>query len=122
MANYWVVGAMFGGGDDQAQIFIQRGYWRLGWEDVDQPAMAKRRDQIQKGDRIAIKRMMGRGSPNIRITTLGIVKELDSEDGRVYVDWVVEDLDRVVDGRGCFGTIHGPFVENDEWTREVFRL
>lgn len=122
MSNYWVVGAMYSGRDDQAPKFIRRGYWKLGWSDADKPEMAKRRDQITRGDRIAIKRMMGQGSPNIRIIVLGVVREVDQEDGRVYVKWAADDLDRVVEGHGCFGTIHGPFLEEDEWVKKVFQL
>jgi hypothetical protein len=113
---------MYGGHDDQAPKFIRRGYWQLGWADEDKPHMTRRRNQIESGDRIAIKRMMGQGSPNIRITALGVVTEVDSEDGRVYVRWVVDDLDRVVDGRGCCQSIHGPFADEDDWVKEVFRL
>ena len=77
MAKYWVVGAMYGGNNDQAPKFIRRGYWVLGWSDADAPDQAKRRDQISVGDRIAIKRMMGQGSTEIRVTALGVVTEVD---------------------------------------------
>lgn len=86
MSNYWVVGAMWGGQDDQSEKFIRRGYWFLGWDDKDQSSQANLRDQIQPGDRIAIKKMLGQGSPNISIRALGVVKEIDEEDKRVYVD------------------------------------
>lgn len=122
MPNYWLVGAMYGGNDDQAPKFIRRGYWKLGWADEDQPHMTDRRNQIEQGDRIAIKRMMGRGSSSIRVTALGIVNEVDPEDGRVYTRWIEHGLDRVVDGRGCFQSIHGPFEGDDDWIREIFRL
>ena len=56
MPNYWVVGAIFDGNADQSEKFIRRGYWFLGWSDNDQPEQAKLRDQIKKGDRIAIKK------------------------------------------------------------------
>ncbi len=123
MPNYWLVGAMWGGSDDQAPKFIRRGYWQLGWKDEDKPFMTERRNQIEPGDRIAIKRMMGRGASSIRIIALGIVNEIDSEDGRVYIRWVLSDiLDRVVDAHGCFQSIHGPFASDDSWTKVVFQL
>jgi hypothetical protein len=122
MRNYWIVGAMYGGRDDQLPRFVRRGYWKLGWTEEEQPHMASLRDQIEPDDRIAVKRMMGRGSSDIRIVALGIVTEVDSEDGRVYVRWVVDNLDRVVEARGCFQSIHGPFAEDDNWTKEVFQL
>ena len=113
---------MYGGHNDQAPKFFRRGYWKLGWQDDDAPDQAARRDQIQSGDRIAVKRMMGKGSSEIRITALGIVTEVDDDDGRVYVNWVADDLNRVVESRGCFKSIHGPFEEDDEWVKDVFRL
>ena len=120
--QYWVAGAMYGGKDDQFPKFLRRGYWKLGWKEADAPDQAKRRDQIRAGDRIAIKRMMGQGATTILITALGVVTEVDDEDKRVYVNWLANDLERVVESRGCFQSIHGPFDANDPWTKEVFRL
>lgn len=84
--------------------------------------MAELRDQIEPNDRIAIKQMLGRGSQNIRIKALGIVREVDLQEKRVYVNWLVDNLDREVRGKGCFGSIHGPFSEDDNWTKEVFYI
>lgn len=122
MSNYWVVGAMWDGYDDQSDKFIRRGYWFLGWDDQEQPAQAKLRNQIKAGDRIAIKRMLGQGSPNIAIRALGVVKEIDDEDKRVYVDWFVKGLEREVPSRGAYKSIHGPFTESDDWVKEVFHI
>ena len=122
MHQYWVVGAMWGGRDDQSDIFIRRGYWFLGWSDKEQPGQASLRDAIRKEDRIAIKRMLGQGSPNIEIRALGTVKEVDPEDKRVYIHWAVSELRRQVPAKGCFASIHGPFSAGDEWTRLVFQL
>ncbi len=119
MANYWVVGAMFDK-DDQEEFFIRRGYWRLGWLDDEQPSQAKLRDQIKPGDRIAIKRMLGQASPDIMIRALGVVKEIDKEDKRVYVDWLLSGLQRKVQSKGAYKSIHGPYVEDDSWVKEAF--
>lgn len=54
MPNYWLVGAMYSGRYDQTPKIVRRGYWKLGWSDADKPQMAKLRDQIARGDRIAI--------------------------------------------------------------------
>jgi len=113
---------MFGGNNAQAPKFIRRGCWVLGWSDADAPDQAQQRDQIRAGDRIAIKRMMGQGSNQIRITALGVVTEVDEDYKRVYVNWIARDLDRAVESRGCFKSIHGPFDAEDPWTKEVFRL
>jgi len=120
MPNYWVVGAMWGGRDDQSEVFIRRGYWFLGWSDQEQPAQAELRDKIQPGDRIAIKRMLGQGSSEIEIRALGVVSEIDNDDKRVYVDWLVKGLKRRVPSRGCYRSIHGPFVPNDDWVKVTF--
>lgn len=120
MSNYWVVGAMWGGQDDQSDTFVRRGYWFLGWSDAEQPDQAAARDQIKPGDRIAIKRMLGRGSREIEIRALGVVKEIDPDDKRIYVHWAAQDLGRRVPAKGCFASIHGPFDAGDEWTLRVF--
>lgn len=120
--SYWVVGAMWGGQDDQLDTFVRRGYWFLGWNQEEQPEQAQLRDQIQKDDRIAIKRMLGRGASDIEIRALGVVTEIDQEDHRVYVRWAISNLGRTVPSRGCFASIHGPFAPEDEWTRLVFQL
>jgi hypothetical protein len=74
MSDYWVVGAMWGGHDDQSEVFIRRGYWLLGWSDQEQPAQAELRDRIKPDDRIAIKRMLGQGSTEIEIRALGVAR------------------------------------------------
>lgn len=84
--------------------------------------MAKLREQIQPGDRIAIKQMLGKSSSSIMIKALGIVTEVDKEDKRVYVNWVIRGLTRKVKNNGCLQSIHGPFSEDDEWVKEVFHI
>ncbi len=122
MSKYWVVGAMWGGQEDQSEKFIRRGYWFLGWGDEEQPAQAKLRDEMQPGDRIAIKKMLGQGSPNIAIRALGVIKEIDEEDKRVHVDRFVKSLEREVPSKGAYKSIHGPFEANDPWVKEVFHI
>lgn len=121
MANYWLVGANFSG-DDQFDSFTRRGYWFLGWSDEEQPSQATARDQIQVGDRIAIKKMLGQGSPNIEIRAIGTVTEIDPEDKRIYVHWANTELQRQVASKGCYSSIHGPFAADDDWTRQIFQL
>jgi hypothetical protein len=117
---------MYGGHEDQTPRFIRHGFWTLGWTEhsteQDAPDQVRLRDQIQAGDRIAIKRMLGQGATEIRITALGIVTETDPQDKRIYVRWAIDDINRIVESRGCFKSIHGPFFEDDPWVREVFRL
>jgi hypothetical protein len=92
----------------------------LGWMEGHQPERAA---DIQPGDRIAIKRMRGKGQSGIRIMHIGIVRGVILETDRVIctVNWVATNLDRVVESRGCFQSIHGPF-EHDDWVQEIFCL
>jgi hypothetical protein len=55
MAQYWVVGAWWGGVDDHTELFIKNGYWENGWGN-ENPSYAKLTNQIRQGDRIAIKK------------------------------------------------------------------
>jgi hypothetical protein len=120
MPQYWVVGAMWGGHDDQFDLFIQKGYWLLGWDPDEQPVQLRRRDQIRPGDHIAIKKRIGSNLRNIEIRALGIVKRIDPKSHRVYVRWAQPDLHRQVPSKGCYASIHGPFSSDDEWTQLVF--
>ncbi len=121
MNNYWIVGAMWGE-DDQEEKFIRRGYWLLGWKDEEQPAQAALRNKIKSGDRIAIKRMLGRGSSDIEIRALGIVQEVDEEDNRIYVNWLIKGLRRKVPSKGAYKSIHGPYTVDDPWVKEAFLI
>ena len=120
MTNYWVVGASWDGKDLQDDRFVREGIWMLGHEDGDQHQLAS---QIQPKDRIAIKRMKGKGHTEIRILHLGIVMGviLDTSNVICTVDWVAKNLNRDVKSRGCFGSIHGPY-EHNTWIQEVFCL
>ena len=120
--NYWLVGANWSG-NDQADAFYRRGYWELGWADAQQPTMAQARDSMHAGDRIAIKAMRGKGAKTITIKALGVVKEV--ADKRVYINWLVKDINRTVPAKGCFASIHGPYAlsgKDENWVREVFCL
>ena len=61
-------------------------------------------------------------APKFIRRALGVVTEVDAEDKRVYVTWIADDLNRVVESRGCFQSIHGPFDADDPWVKEVFLL
>ena len=112
MSTYWIAGANFDS-IDMYPTFIIRGYWELGWGRGLKPAYDACFDSIQKGDMVAIKRMLGQKSSNIEIRAIG--KVLDkAEEGpedsdwrirRVYVDWIAKDMNRQVLSRGLFGTI-----------------
>ena len=121
MNQYWVVGASWGGVDHQDQKFLEQGIWMLGWEEGSQPGKAS---DMRAGDRIAIKRMKGKGQKGIRIMHLGIIKGVILETNKVIctVDWVAKNLDRNIEkSRDAFKSIHGPY-EHDARVEEVFCL
>jgi hypothetical protein len=122
MHNYWVVGASWdGGNDNQDAIFVEKGIWQLGWKDGFQP---KKAAEMKAGDRIAIKRMKGKGQTGIKIMHIGIIKgvNLDTNNIICTVNWIVTDLNRnISESRGCFKSVHGPF-KPDLWVNKVFCL
>ena len=124
--KYWVVGASWGGVDHQDEAFVAKGIWMLGWEDGNQPEKAS---QIACGDRIAIKRLLGKGQAGIRIMHIGVVKGVILDTNKVIctVDWVVTNLNRVInESKGCFKSVHGPYIKVDQetkqWIEEIFSL
>ncbi len=60
------------------------------------------------------------------ILAIGIVKDIDISEWRIYVDWIIADIkDRNVPLKGCAASIHGPFSKsgNDEgWVQKTFCL
>jgi hypothetical protein len=124
--RYWLVGASWGGTDHQDKVFIDKGIWMLGWEEGHQPERAA---QIAAGDRIAIKRLLGKGQTGIRIMHIGIVRGVILDTNKVIctVNWLATDLDRVIgESKGAFQSVHGPFTKSDpatkQWIEEVFCL
>ncbi len=122
--NYWVTGASWCGTEHQDERFTDQRFWMLGWEEGTQMEKAS---QIKIGDRIAIKRMKGKGQTGIRIMHIGIVKGVILDTSRVIctVDWCATNLNRnIEESKGCFKAIHGPYtMETDgNWIREVFCL
>ncbi|WP_061301681.1 hypothetical protein [Janthinobacterium agaricidamnosum] len=131
--NYWVVGAMWGGKDDVLSEFLTRGYWYC-WDvkttvpdgNAQGNAIAVQQDRfrgIRPGDRIAVKKMLGQGSSEMSILAIGIVKVVDVEEWRVYVDWMpIGPMARKVPLRGCTASVHGPFESSDLWVHQVFHI
>lgn len=124
--KYWVVGAAWYGKEYQDEKWVKLGIWILGWREGSQYEKAQ---QIRPGDRIAIKRIMGKGngkgSQGIKIMHLGIVKGAvpDSDFPTFTVDWVAKNLDReVAESHGTLASIHGPYEYDDEWVRTIFCL
>jgi len=121
--KYWVVGATEdqGVGENHAEEWSQKGVWKLMWEEGEKPRYDALFKKMLPGDRIAIKSMMGQGKSTIKIRAIGIVKEVSLEGRMVVVDWMLTNMKRIVQSRGCYGTLHGPF-QKDMWSRRVFSL
>lgn len=129
--KYWVVGAMFGGSDVVFDAFIRRGYWYC-WEPKanisNEPSIVRQQDkvrQIEPGDRIAIKKMLGQGASEIEIRSIGIVEDVDHNEWRIYVKWVEifsKSKRRLVPIKGAAASIHGPYEYEDSWIQQIFCL
>lgn len=122
--KFWLVAASWeeaGVYHDCSDDFIDKGMWRLWYGAGEVVRYDNRLAQVAVGDRIAIKAMNGRGQTDITIKAIGIVKGIDIDTRTVYVNWVVTGLNRKVESRGCYGSIHGPY-KKDNWIRRVFCL
>jgi hypothetical protein len=131
--QYWVVGSTWENKEEGLPQFIQRGYWYCwdahkfhgetsgtGNSIKDQHA---RFGQVRIGDRLAIKKLLGQGTSDMSILALGIVKDVDMKEWRIYVDWVVTDIKgRLVPLNGCTASIHGPYSGSDAWVQAIFCL
>ncbi len=129
--QYWIVGAMWGGNSDNDALrdFLMRGYWYC-WP-IDQlrdnsphtgnsvGAQQNRFLQIQEEDRIAIKKM-DITSQEMEIRAIGIVKDVDHREWRIYVNWLPLELNRRVELKGCTASIHGPYQNDDPLIQKVF--
>ena len=122
--NYWVVGATYYDEGSQYKRFVEGGFWMLGWEKDDQPYQYELASQIKRGDRIAIKKRNGRGASDITVMAIGTVREVVLDNARIFctVDWCEGINERIVESKGCFASIHGPFTmdDNADWLHKVF--
>ena len=89
--SYWLVGASWDGVDHQDKKFVDNKIWVLGYKEKDDESQYLKAKKIKKGDRIAIKRMMGKGSANIKILHTGIVEGVVDYGSLVIcvVNWLV---------------------------------
>jgi len=120
--NYWFVGAAKSGNDDHYNDFIQNGYWKLFWAKGEQPAQEAKRIQMQPGDWIAIKKMVGgsHSQGKVRIRALGTIEEVSRTERSVQVKWLLTGLNHIIDGHGLYGSIHGPFKHENGIVQETF--
>lgn len=137
MNNYWVVGSIPAGKveNDALEDFIKRGYWYC-WDKSTTPLdeesqgsgnsvknQRERFKNIKEGDRIAIKKIISIPDQKMEIRAIGIVKDIDHGEWRIYVNWlpiIEKSGPRIVDLKGCTASIHGPFQSSDPWVHEIF--
>ena len=120
----YFLGGAYWDDEDQYPDFIESGRWESGWkpsEDKFMPIMKK----MRKGDRIAIKKMLGQGSSQIQIRAIGMIKFIDTHRGIVYVNWIRTGMKRKVHSSNAFSTLHGPYVnigKHADWINQIFCL
>jgi hypothetical protein len=124
--TFWIVGATLHG-NDSSKVFLDRGYWQLGTNSKPKRDILymERFNKIKSGDRIAIKSLSGKGSGTMKIKAIGIIKDVVSVERRVYVKWVVMDVERKVDWNGCMDAVNGPYKidqEHRDWINGIFRI
>lgn len=124
--QYWIVGATLHG-HSATKTFVNRGYWQLGKDSKPKRDVLYRERfaQIKPDDRLAIKSLRGKGTGMMTIRSIGIVKEIDNDERRVYVHWLFTDASREVPLHGCMDAINGPYGLDEnhlEWLNQIFRI
>jgi hypothetical protein len=105
MPNYWAVGATVQN-QDMTDFFIEHGIWY-----ADAQGAQSTISQINVGDRIAIKKMLGQGATDIDIKAVGIVRGIGAYHALPFVVLSIDWLDLRKEGRkvpfgGMGSTIH----------------
>ncbi len=120
----YFLGGAYWNNEDQYPDFIESGRWETGSDKKTRDCLPCL-EQMRKGDRIAIKKMLGQGSSQIQIRAIGIIKLVDTHRGIVYVDWIRKGMKRKVDSSNAFSTLHGPYLntgKHADWINQIFCL
>jgi hypothetical protein len=119
--QYFLVGSMFANGTiDMLPEFLKRKYWYNGYLRTHSGYNAVF-DQVQVGDRLAVKRLNGQAAKDMRILALGIVTDIDDDGITLYVNWIIQFNQKVVPMAGCTGTIIGPMAKSSA-RAEIFSI
>jgi 5-methylcytosine-specific restriction protein B len=92
--NYYMLGASYGGNDDQTERFVREGIWVNGWQDRNLDTVRA----IKVGDRVAIKAAFtrkndlpfdsgGKAISTMRIKATGVVTDNLGDGRHLKVDW-----------------------------------
>lgn len=120
----YFLGGAYWDGEDQYPDFIESGRWETGSDKKTRDCLSLL-EQMRKGDRIAIKKMLGQGSSQIQIRAIGIIKLVDTHRGIVYVDWIRKGMKRKVYSSNALSTLHGPYLntgKHADWINQIFCL
>ncbi len=119
MPKFWIVGSTVSG-QDMVAIFIKHGLW-FGDKDTAQNKI----DQIAVGDRIALKKMKGRGATEVAIKAIGVVEEIGEYNALnfkiIYVNWIRTE-GKTTPFSGLGGTIRGPLGQSEDIVSSIFNL
>lgn len=125
--KFYLGGATWNG-EDRYFEFITKRIWRSSWGSKDDK-YRRILEKIQEGDRLAIKKGQGPGNGDIVIRAIGVVLsvDLDEEYCTLYIEWVRTGMNRKVESRGCYSTIHGPYSNHSDadevdWVNQIFCL
>lgn len=124
MSKKYFLGGAYWDGLDLTNLFVNRGYWEMGWDLGVKPQFDKVIEQMEKGDRIAIK--SNANNNELIIKAIGIIECLNPRNKKqVFVDWKLTDIERRVAFKGCMGTVYGPYKlegEYEDWLKNIFIL
>jgi len=123
---YWVVG-IDRHGINMYNSYVTDGYWQLNLDGLKDARIPNRFALMRVDDRIALKSNMGRTRGGIKIQAIGIVTAIDRERRNISVNWIVTDMERVLDTRGCLARLHGPYEDMvgdtvDPWVHYAFTI
>ncbi|MCX7068330.1 MAG: hypothetical protein NTW85_11630 [Methylococcales bacterium] len=127
--KYFVVGASWGGEEDCSDVFLREGTWWCFSKDAKNRTehnvgnsvenMKQRMMSIKAGDRLAMKKMH-KFQESIVVRHLGIVKAVDFDAWRIYVNWLpTGELERIVEF-SAICSIHGGYSISDPKIHEIF--
>ena len=139
MANYWIVGATWYDDDgepcEMENDFVRTGVWKLGWspshftEYPGAEVFYNRITEINCGDRIAIKRMRGKGQQEVNILHIGVVRGYPfiwgGDKYGCIVDWANREPfeGKVVGLHGWVGSgPYGPYSRDERDRFENFEI
>lgn len=107
---YWVAGTDRHG-DNMYNAYVTEGYWQLHTDGLKDDRIPRRFQQMRVNDRIALKSNMGKIRGGIKIRAIGVITAIDMEQRIIRVNWLLTDMERILDANGCLARLHGPYED-----------